>query len=346
MTAVVRPALFARLAPAKAMPDLPAGGDTAGDRPSLAIAIVLAAMLTFVVMDGLCKLLTTSGMVPETIIFVRYSLVLLFLLPVVVARWRSRPLATGRPVLHLARGVALIGSATLFVYALQSLPLATATAIGFVSPLYVTALSIPFLGEKVGIRRWAAVGVGFFGVLLILRPGGATFELAMVLPLVSSFLWACGLIITRAMRGRERPLAILVWSTCGGLMVITPLGLAAWQTPTAEQWLLLVLIAGCHLLGQYLTIRAFTLASASLLAPFSYTTMIWATLIGLFVFGNLPDLPTLAGSGILAAAGLYVWHRERIVTGRPTVRRGAIAEVAAEPAPEPIPEPTPAARTP
>jgi drug/metabolite transporter (DMT)-like permease len=310
---------------------------TTADRPSLAIGIVLAAMLTFVIMDGLCKLLTDSGMVPEMITFVRYALVLAFLVPVVAMRWRTRPLATTRPVLHLARGIALIGSATLFVYALQSLPLATATAIGFVSPMYVTALSIPFLGEKVGIRRWAAVCVGFLGVLVILRPGGDAFQLAMLLPLASSFLWACGLIITRSMRGRERPITILVWSTCGGLLVIGPLGLNVWQMPTTEQWLLLSLIACCHLLGQYLTIRAFTLASASLLAPFSYTTMIWATLIGLIVFGNLPDVATLVGSAVLAAAGLYVWHRERIVTGRPTMQQGAIAEAAAEPPPEPKP---------
>tara|TARA_R110002096_G_scaffold162787_3_gene330037 strand:+ start:337 stop:1374 length:1038 start_codon:yes stop_codon:yes gene_type:complete len=330
---------FVRTPPSSLSPSqptaAPSGGDTSGDRPGLAIGIVLLAMLTFVVMDGLSKLLTDQGMAPELIVYVRYWLVLILLVPLVAAKWSTRPLATKRPLLHLIRGVMLIGSATLFVYALETLPLATATSIGFVSPLYVTALSIPFLGEKVGIRRWAAVGVGFLGVLVILRPGGAAFQTAMLLPLASSFLWACGLIITRAMRGKERPITILVWSTIGGLLVITPMGLAAWQMPTPQQWLLLGLIACCHLAGQYLTIRAFSLASASILAPFSYTTMIWATLIGLLVFGNLPEGATLIGSGILACAGLYVWHRERIVTGRPTMQQGAIAEVAAEPLPEP-----------
>ncbi|SDF18337.1 MULTISPECIES: DMT family transporter [Thalassobaculum] len=305
------------------------------DRPALAIAMLLFAMFVFTAMDGVAKGLAGQGMPPERIILLRYLLVSAILLPVVLARWKHRPLRTTRPILHIVRGVLLIGSATLFVYAMRTLPLETATAIGFVSPLYVTALSIPFLGEKVGVRRWAAVGVGFVGVLVILRPGTESFVLAMLIPLFSSLCWAVGLIITRAMRGREGPLTILVWSTASGMIVIAPLGVAGWEMPTPIQWGMLVAIAACHAAGQYFTIRAFMMASASLLAPFSYSTIIWATLIGMFAFGSYPDIGTIAGTCLLAGAGLYVWHRERQVTGQPTVPGGSISEVAQE-APESV----------
>lgn len=296
------------------------------DRPALAIILILGAMFVFVSMDGMAKSLAVEGMPPERIIFIRYVFASLLLMPAVLWHWRSRPARTKRPFLHILRGVLLIASGTFFVYGLRTLPLETATAIGFVSPLYVTALSIPFLGEKVGIRRWSAVVVGFIGVLLILRPGSESFAIEMLIPLVSSLCWAGGLIITRSMRGRESPLTILIWTTGTGLVVIAPLGLMGWEMPSDRALGILVVIALCHSAGQYLTIRAFMLASASILAPFSYSTIIWATLIGAVFFSSLPDMATIAGTLTLACAGLYVWHRERLVTGTPTVPGGSISE--------------------
>ncbi|EDP62978.1 acetylornithine deacetylase [alpha proteobacterium BAL199] len=300
----------------------------APDQPLLAIGFLLGANFVFTAMDGFAKGLAGSGMAAEQIILLRYALVSVLLVPAVLRHWYARPWRTSRPVAHIARGVLLIGSATLFVHAMVHLPLETATAIGFVSPLYVTALSIPFLGEKVGIRRWAAVGAGFVGVLLILRPGSDVFQLAMLLPLVSSLCWAAGLILTRQMRGTEGPLTILIWSTVSGLVAIIPLGILDWRNPTPAEWSFLVAIAICHVAGQYLTIRAFMLASASLIAPFSYSTLVWAILIGVFAFGSYPDAPTLIGGALLVAAGIYVWHRERLITGMPTNPGGSIAEVA------------------
>ena len=304
--------------------------DGAGDRPALAIGMLLFGMFLFTAMDGMAKSLAGQGLSPERITLLRFVLVMVMLAPVVALKWRERPLKTSRPGLHILRGVLLISSATLFVYAMRSLPLETATAIGFVSPLYVTALSTPFLGEKVGVRRWMAVIVGFGGVMVILRPGTDAFQLAMLIPLLSSLLWAGGLIITRWMRGHESPLTILIWSTGSGLIAVAPLGLLGWVTPTWPQLGLLALIAVCHMAGQYLTIRAFMMASASMLAPFSYSTIIWATLIWIFVFGSFPDMPTLIGTTVLAASGLYVWYRERQRAIEPTVPGGSIAEVAQE----------------
>ncbi|NQW08816.1 MAG: DMT family transporter [Alphaproteobacteria bacterium] len=301
------------------------------DQPLLAIGLLLLAMFAFTGMDGLAKGLVGAGLPPEQIIMLRYVLVSVLLVPAIIRHWAARPISTQRPLLHILRGVLLITSATMFVYAMRELPLETATAIGFVAPLYVTGLSIPLLGEKVGLRRWAAVGVGFLGVLVILRPGSSDFVLPMLIPLLSSLCWAFGLIITRMMRGLESPLTILIWSTTSGLLVIVPLGVTDWVTPSPQQWAMLSLTAVCHVAGQYLTIRAFMMASASVLAPFSYSTIVWASLIGIFAFGSFPDLPTIAGTLILVSAGLYVWHRERRVTGRPTVPGGSIAEVAQEP---------------
>ncbi len=299
------------------------------DRPGLAIGLVLLAMLVFTCMDGLSKQLTIQGMQPQTVTMLRYFLVLAMLLPIVLMTWRSRPLHTSQPGLHILRGVLLICSANLFVFAVQALPLETATAIGFVSPLFVTILSVIFLKEHVGVRRWGAIAIGFAGVLLILRPGSSAFEAAMLFPVLSSLCWASGLIITRAMRGREKPFTVVLWTTAVGFIVIAPFGLAVWQTPTLLQVGLLFLIALCHIAGQLLTIRGYMMASASLLAPFSYTTIIWAMLIGLLAFNSFPDLPTIAGTLVLLLAGLYVWHRERVRTVPPTTPGASIAVVAA-----------------
>ena len=309
----------------------PEPGVDSGDRPGLAIALLLMAMAAFVTMDGLAKSLVGQGLAPELIVLWRYALVTAVLLPFVLRLRGRRPFRTGRPGLHILRGVLLLASAVLFIYAIRVLPLETSTAISFMSPLYVTALSIPFLGEKVGLRRWMAVLVGFAGVLTIIRPWADSFHPAMLLPVLSSFCWACGLIITRAMRGAEPPFTILLWSTLSGLVVIIPLGLVDWQMPVGLQLVKLLAIAGCHIAGQYLTIRAFMLASASILAPFSYSTIIWATLIGAVFFHSLPDLPTVAGTAILFAAGLYVWHRERMLTRKVTVPGASISEAAAAP---------------
>lgn len=293
------------------------------DRPVPAIAFFLLAMLTFVAMDGIAKYLAQS-MAPEQIVFARFSIVSLLLVPVLLHYRRDRPWSTGMPVLHGIRGLLLVGSSMLFVLALVHLPLETATAIGFVSPLFVTALSIPLLNERVGPRRWMAVGVGFIGVLIVLRPGGAEFQLAMLLPILSSFCWALSLIITRRMRGSERPLTILTFSTLVGFIAVSGFALPLWRSPEAFEWALLVCIGAGHVVAQYSVIRAFTLGRASMLAPFSYSTIVWATLIGALVFGTLPDVPTVVGTMVLVIAGLYVLHRERVTTSTTTVPGASI----------------------
>lgn len=282
------------------------------DRPGGAIAVYVLAIGTFVSMDAIAKQLTREGLAPEQVIGLRYFLALALIAPAVAWRWQARPLAVARPGLQALRGLFVIAAATLFVYSVRALPLTTTTAIGFISPLFVTILSIVFLKEKVGLRRWAAIVVGFFGVLAILQPGSDAFSLAMLLPIASSMCWAASLVITRAMRSGERPFATLVWTTAVGFLAIAPLGLATWRPPDAGQMALIAALAGLHVAAQLLTIRAFSLSAATALAPFSYVSLLWATVIGYFAFDALPDGRTLAGAAILAGAGLYVWRREQV----------------------------------
>lgn len=297
------------------------------EHPLVAIGLVLGAMFLFTTTDGAAKYLT--GALPaEQIIWMRYVVVSTILAPILLHRRADGLLRTRRPGLHVLRGLLLMTSGLLFVSALGHLPLELATAIGFVSPLYVTALSIPLLGEHVGVRRWTAVGIGFLGVLVILRPGGAAFTPAMLLPLASSFCWAIGLIITRRMRGEAHALTVLTYSSFAGLIASAPLAWLVWRSPTPGQWALLGAIGVLNALAQYLIIRAFMLAPASLLAPFSYSTIVWAVLIGALVFGSYPDPVSLAGTVILIGAGLYVWHRERALTMPSTAPGASISEVA------------------
>jgi len=221
-------------------------------------------------------------------------------------------LRTQRPKLQLLRGFAVAASSIVFVLSLKYLPIADATATSFVTPLFVTALSIPLLGEKVGWRRWTATTVGLIGVLIVVRPGGSGFQLASLLPVVSALTWAFSLIVTRQMSTTESPLTTLAWSAMIGLGVVSLLLPFAWQPLTAESVLLGVFIGVASTIGHWLVILAFRHADASLLAPFSYAQLLWVSVFGFFLFAALPDLWTLVGAVIIAGSGLYTAHRERI----------------------------------
>lgn len=275
-----------------------------------AILLMLAAMAVFSAMDGVSKGLTLR-LSPIEVSWARYLFNLLFLVPVVAGRGGMRLLATRRPAAQLARGALLFGSGVLFITALRSLPLADASAVGFVAPLMVTALSIPLLGERVESGRWLAVLAGFGGVLLVVRPGGAGFEAASLLPVASAGCWAVALIITRRLAATESPLVTLLYTGLTGLALSSLLLPGVWLTPAPADWLLLVAAGGLYALGQYLLLKAFLTAHASVLAPFQYSQIVWSTAIGGLCFGTLPDLPTLAGAAVIIASGLYVWRRER-----------------------------------
>jgi drug/metabolite transporter (DMT)-like permease len=279
------------------------------DRPLAGIGLMLAAMLVFSIMDGISKTLA-AGLHPVEVAWGRYVFIALILVPAVLAR--PRAMATRSPKRQILRGLCMLGSALCFIAGLAHLPIAEAAAIGFVSPLMITALSIPLLGEVVGVRRWAAVIVGFAGVLVVIRPGTGAFDPAAVFPIFAAAFWALGIIITRQMQGREGVLTTLVWSTLAGLVAVSLAVAPFWRAPAPFEWGLMALTGALSAGGQALLIASFRYAGASILAPFSYSQMIWATLIGYFVFEQLPDAATWAGAAIVIGSGIYTLHRERV----------------------------------
>ena len=232
-----------------------------------------------------------------------------------VVRSRGQLLLTARPLSQLIRGVSMLGSAVLFMAGLGQLAIADATSIGFVSPLMVTALSIPILGEKVGIRRWAAVIVGFLGILIIIRPGTSAFNPAALFPVMSAACWSCGLVITRRMKSGEPVLTTLFYTALVGLVLLTLLLPTAWEPLTWRAFGLMMLMGILNTCGQYCLVLGYIRGTASMLAPFSYSQIIWSMLSGVFIFGTIPGFFTWIGATIVVASGLYVFHRERIIKG-------------------------------
>jgi len=292
------------------MSDTSAAGRT--DRPGQGILLLLLGVLTLACMDGVSKALTERHHV-ASIAFGRAFFQMLLLLPVLL--WRGpRVLRTAHPRLQVLRGAAIYACALLFVQALSVLAMADATAITFVAPLCVVVLSIVLLGERVDWQRWAAVGLGFLGVLVVVRPGSGVFGPAALWPLAEAVVWAFALSVTRRMRG-DAALTTLAWSSLVQFVLACLVVPLAWRMPDARD---IALAAATGLLSsaaQMLLILAFLRAPASLLAPFTYVQMLFAALIGWLAFGSFPDPWTWAGTAIIVAGGLLVWWRERVATG-------------------------------
>lgn len=277
---------------------------------SRGILFMLLTMLLFVSMDSMAKYLSRDYSVPQ-VVWARYAFHMLVL--VVYLRGRVLPtLRTRAPRLQLLRSVAMVVTTGVFFLGLSFVPLATASAIMFVGPLLVTALSMPLLGEHVGPRRWAGVVIGFFGALVIIRPGTEVFELAALLPLCAACGYAFYQIMTRMVaRTGEPPMTSLVYTALLGAVLASLAVPFFWQTPDLEGWLLMAVMGLFGGLGHFTLIKAFEAAPAPVITPFGYSSIVWATLLGLLVFGELPDLLTFAGAGVIILSGLYVFHRER-----------------------------------
>lgn len=215
----------------------------------MAIALVLTAVALFSIMDALSKVLATRYD-PVEVVWGRYIVILALIAPLLLRDRQA--LATKRLGLQLLRGVFILGSAVLFIAGLARLAIADATAIGFASPLLVTALSIPLLGEHVGPRRWSAVALGFLGVLIVIRPGSGAIGAGALWPLASAVCWALSLILTRQLRSHEKPLTTLFYSSLSGF-VLSSLALPfIWIEPDAVACALTAFMAMLNALGQYL----------------------------------------------------------------------------------------------
>ncbi len=282
------------------------------ENPLAAAGCVAGGVLLFATQDMLSKILVADYS-PFEIAWVRYGTNSLILIPFIL-RSHGRAVRTRLPYHQVGRSMAVLASALLFMAGLGFLQQPDATSITFLSPLLVTALSIPLLREKVGIRRWTAVVIGFCGMLVIVRPGGDAFQLAALFPVCSASLWALALILTRQLSARAEPgLTTLTFSTLLPTAVLTGILPFAWRTPDAKAALLMLAIGVVSVLAQYLTIIGYSKRPASSLAPLTYTQLLWAAMYGYLVFDAVPGLWTWVGAAIIVASGLYVFRRERVV---------------------------------
>ncbi|EWY38383.1 multidrug transporter [Skermanella stibiiresistens SB22] len=289
------------------------------------IGLLVLSLVVFAVMDVLIKWLSASFGTFQIIFF--RSVFALLPLGVLVARSGGlKALRTSRPGGHVLRS--LIGASALvcFFYAFSQMPLADVYAIHFAGPLFLTALSGPMLGEKVGWRRWSAVGVGFLGVVVMLQPGSAIFSPIALIPLLGAVFYAFAMIFVRKLSRTETNAAIVCYFTLTGVAVGS-IGMALdWRTPDLGGFLLLAMVGILGGIAQILMTQAFRSAPAAILAPFEYTAMIWAVTFGYLVFADLPSSPVLLGALIVSASGLYILHRE---TRR---ERGPVTELSKVPA--------------
>ena len=201
-------------------------------------------------------------------------------------------------------------SSLFFVLGVAAVPLADAAAILFTSPFFVLVMSVLFLGERVGPHRWASVVVGFLGMLIILQPGAGTVSVGGWFVVAAAIVFAGFQILTRRIGDRDPPLKMVVWTMVLGAAVMSAIIPFVWVTPDARGWLLLVASGVVSALGHGCFAIAFVRAQASAIAPLIYTQLIWATVLGFFLFGDLPGLLTLVGAAIIVGAGLYVIWRE------------------------------------
>jgi drug/metabolite transporter (DMT)-like permease len=281
------------------------------DRPFRGIVLILASTVFLGVSDVTAKYL--SATLPSIeIAWIRFLVFALIMSPAMFPGSPLFALHSARPGLQAMRGVALVASSLFFISGLQFLPIAEASATGFVAPLFVTALSILFLRESVGLRRWIATGVGLVGVIIILRPGTGAFHPAAIFPIVSAIAWACTLIMTRMMSGREHVLTTMTYSSIVGACILTALVPLVWVTPSWRDIIFGVLIGLASTAGQWIVVLAFRYADASVLAPFSYSQLLWVGILGFVIFGEVPDIWTITGAAFIVGSGLYTAHRERV----------------------------------
>ncbi len=240
-------------------------------------------------------------------------------------------LKTRRPLLHLTRGLLIVIANMCYFLALAAMPLADTMALFFAAPLFITALSVPILGEKVGLRRWLAVWIGMAGVVVMLRPAAGMVQLAAVLPVVAAAAYALMQMLTRRLGVTDRATAMALYNQLTFVFVATAIGLAigdgrfagsenasldfllrAWRWPTLPAAATMIFCGLCIAVGSYLLSQAYRLAQASAVAPFEYTALPWGVLLGFLIWGDVPDLTTVIGTVLVVGSGLYVLYRENI----------------------------------
>ncbi|WP_350023687.1 DMT family transporter [Pseudomonas protegens] len=281
------------------------------EHPIKGIALICLAVLLFASHDTLSKYL--SAFYPIVmVVWARYVVHTLLMLVVFVPRSGfSAVVRTKRPGLQLLRALCLIGTSLLFTTGLRYIPLAEATAVNFLAPLLVTALSVPFLGERVSRAQWLAVLAGFVGVLIVVRPGGALFTPAILLPLGSALCFGFYQLLTRKLSGVDSPTTSNFLTGILNSLIMSALLPFFWSTPTLVHGLFMIGLGTCGMLGHMLLTQAFRHAAPAMLAPFSYGQILFAGLYGYLIFDHTPDQYALVGIAVICLSGLAVAWAQR-----------------------------------
>ena len=282
----------------------------------IGIALMCGAVASFAILDATAKYLN-GHMDTMQVVWARY--VSAFVLTLIISNPISSPglMRTGRPVLQLARSALLLGSTLFNFLAFRYLQLDQALSILFSTPFMVAILAGPVLGEWIGWRRWLAILVGFAGVLLVTRPGAGGVHWAALYSVASAVCYSVYIIATRVLSRTDSTETTLFYSNLVGAVAMMPVLPFVWSTP--DNWFLIFLMAvfgAFGSFGHYLLIAGHRLAPASILAPFMYTQLVWAVLLGYLIFSDVPNNWTLAGAAVVIASGLYLLYRERVVKGR------------------------------
>ena len=291
--------------------------DTARGRYLWGIWWMLLTGLLFVAVTGVVRHLGTD-MNPIQAAFIRYAFGIVLIAPVLLRMFGARA-APSRIGLHMLRGVAHGTAVMLWFFAMARIPIAQVTAIGFTTPIFTTMGAVLFLGEVLHARRIAAVVVSFLGTLIILRPGAVSIELGALAQLAAAPLFACSFLIAKKLTQTESSASIVAYMSVFVTLALLPPALLAWRTPTLTELGWLFVTAVFATAGHYTFTRAMQTVELTVLQPFSFLQLVWATLLGFYAFSEVPDVWTLAGGAVIIASVTYIAHREaRATSERPS----------------------------
>ena len=297
------------VAPDLADAGVPASGTLATrDRTLLGILAILASTASFPLSDLAAQSLMPA-LPPLEVAWLRYLVFFTAALPL-LCRGR-RALVAARPGLQVLRGVASALSTLAAILSFKFLPVAETTAISFVAPVIVTALAVLLLGEKVGPRRWGAAFAALAGVFIVVQPGGDSFRPAALIPLAGAVASAVAVIGTRLNR-EDSSSATILYSTAVGTLMLTGLVLFDFKMPDQAQVRTILVVGGFGTLGSLMQVVAYRFAPASLLAPFTFTQLLWASGFSFLFLGTAPSLGMMVGGSVIAASALYTAYRERV----------------------------------
>ncbi|MEL6464776.1 MAG: DMT family transporter [Pseudomonadota bacterium] len=283
-----------------------------GNNTRLGIALMIAVSVVFASQDGISRHLAAEYNV-FMVVMIRYWFFAAFVITIAARKAGGLRAAaqTRQPVVQGLRGLLLAAEICVMVTAFTVLGLVESHAVFAAYPLLVAALSGPILGEHVGWRRWAAIGVGFVGVLFILKPGLGVFDPAAVIPLASAIMFAVYGLLTRYVAREDSTATSFFWTGTSGAVAMTCVGVWFWEPMSGPDWAWMGALCLTGALGHWLLIRTYEVAEASAVQPFAYFQMVFAALVGITVFGEVLEMNVIVGAAIIVAAGLFTLWRER-----------------------------------